>query len=695
MQIITLVLLAQLASGQPLEGIVRALPPTPVQPGQLIREPRAASPENPRAVSGKTENVVSDAEDSDSSEETEKQSAEMEELRALEEVALDPSAKPNADLLQAIRRLGITNPIRSRMEDAYAEGETREEFPSVELPLITDLSSFDISQVKDRYDIPMAMQPLVTQYIHFFQGPGRKWFRRWMSRSTRYIPAMGPILASKGLPKDTVYLAMIESGFSPQALSWARAAGPWQFIPSTGKMYGLRQDFWVDERRDPNKSTAAAARYLRQLYKELGGDWYLAWAAYNAGGRKVQRVMNRKGTSDFWELSDGRGLAKETKHYVPKLIACALIAKHSKAFGFSDEEFDYLSPIETEEVQLRDAVDLEVVARAAESTVQEIRELNPELKRWCTPPASEKQPYILRLPKGRGAHFTENFQRLGPQVRLAFRFHRVKRGETLSRIAASYHSAPEAILRLNGLRQAKLLRVNSELVIPMPRSPDKTDASLERQVASARRAGFVAVRSEEEIPAGTARKAVATGSIKTETVDGKTRLTYGVAAGDTLWSISQRFDCSVNELRQWNHLPKGTKGLQASAALVIWPKVKIGMPLSAQAPASPGLGAMTPVPAPAQATQLLPAETSAAQQTWNTPTEQASAPLLAMTSKTPKSNAAETTPTKTVHRLSAGETLWSVARRYGVSIEDIKRWNGIKSPLAVRAGQQLMVLPAK
>jgi membrane-bound lytic murein transglycosylase D len=506
----------------------------------------------------------------------------MEELRALEEVTLDPLAKPNAEVLQAIRRLGVTNPLRSRMEDAYSEGDAWEEFPAAELPLITDLSNFDISQVKDKYDIPMAMQPLVAQYVHFFQGPGRKWFRHWMSRSTRFIPAMTPILVSKGLPKDTVYLAMIESGFSPQALSWAKAAGPWQFIRTTGKMYGLRQDFWVDERRDPLKSTVAAARYLRQLYKELGGDWYLAWAAYNAGGRKLQRVINLKGSTDFWELSDGRGLAKETKHYVPKLIACALIAKHPKAFGFADDEFDYLQPVEADEVQLTDAADLEVISRAAESGVQEIRELNPELKRWCTPPASEKKPYLLRVPKGKGEIFTANFERLGSQARLAFRYHQVRRGETLSQIAGSYRSAPEAILRLNGLRRAKLLRVNSELVIPIPRFRDKGDPSLDRQVASARRAGFVAERPEEEIPAGTVRKTAAVGSIKTETVDGRTKLTYGVAAGDTLWSIAQRFECSITELQQWNHLRKRPKGLQAGAELVIWPKPKASAALTSK-----------------------------------------------------------------------------------------------------------------
>jgi membrane-bound lytic murein transglycosylase D len=554
MLIPTLVLLAQMASERQAAERVRTRQPKSIQASRAPIAPDASS-------------------DEDMSDELEKQSAEMEELRALEEVALDPSAKPNAEILQAIRRLGMANPLRERLEEGFGEPEMREDASPLELPRITDLAKFDISQVKNRYDIPMEMQPLVAEYIQFFRGPGRKWFRKWMSRSTRYIPAMEPILESHGLPKDTVYLAMIESGFSVHAYSWARASGPWQFIPATAKLYGLKQDFWVDERRDPIKSTTAAARYLRELYGDLG-DWYLAWAAYNAGGGKVTRAILRRGTSDFWQLSDGKGLAKETKHYVPKLIACALIAKHPKAFGFADGEFDYMAPLDTEEITLTDAVDLETLARAAEISIEDIKDLNPELKRWCTPPANAKQPYVLRLPKGAGEKFNANFSKLGPQ-RLAFRVHRVKRGDTLSQIAASYHSAPEAILRLNGMRSVKLLRVNSELVVPVPATHGKPDLALERQVARARRGGFTPVRPEEEIPAGTVvRRPVATGPLKEEIVDGKTRVTYGVQTGDTLWAISQRFNCTVDEIRQWNQLSKKKKALQVGTVLVVWPKPK-------------------------------------------------------------------------------------------------------------------------
>ena len=206
---------------------------------------------------------------------------------------------------------------------------------------------------------------------------------------------------------------MIESGFSPTAHSWAHASGPWQFISSTGRQYGLHQDFWVDERRDPLKATRAAARYLKDLRAELG-HWYLAWAGYNTGSGRVRRLMERHDTKDFWLISAEKGLATETKHYVPKLIAAALISKHPAAFGFAEEEFVYEPPLTFEEVKLTDATDLDVIARAAGVEVTAVQELNPELRRWCTPPASTKNPYVLRLPTGTAPRFTENFSKLPP-----------------------------------------------------------------------------------------------------------------------------------------------------------------------------------------------------------------------------------------------------------------------------------------
>ena len=599
------------------------MPPPP--PGMKVLAPQDV--QKLEAASGNDDD--SDAPDEDSK----KASEELEEMRAVEQVALDPSTQHEAQTLQNENALGIASPLRARMEDGLEDWGAREDASPLDLPRVTDLSTLDVGTVAKEYDIPIEMQPLVAEYVRFFQGPGRRWFRKWMDRSARYIPMMKPILEAAGVPGDTVYLAMIESGFSTEAASWAHAVGPWQFIASTGKHFGLHQDFWVDERRDPLKATAAAAKYLKQLHDELG-DWELAWAAYNTGGGRIERMIRKKGTDNFWEISDGRGLATETKQYVPKLIACALVAKHPAAFGFNDDEFHYEKPLEFEEVKVVDPTDLAVIARAAGVSLQAVKELNPALKRWCTPPATEAQPFVLRLPRGTAQTYAQNIAKIAPKERLTYRVHKVRRGDTLSRIALEYHSAAEAILQVNHLRSPRALRVNSDLVVPVPRG---NSHALARMVNRAQRAGVV-LNAADEIPAGSqVRPAVARGKVKTERIGGRTRLSYGVEDGDSLWTISQRFGCSVQDLRRWNHLGRRSR-LQIGAVLAIYP--------------SPG-GA--------------------------TPTD--GAPQIV-----------EASAHRRTVQLETGETLWSVAQRYGVSVDDLKRWNGITEVRAVRAGQTLVVM---
>ena len=615
-------------------------------------EPSPTAPPRAPAQAGAPLATPDDTDDEPASE-------ELEEMRALEDAVLDPAARPSPEVLRSVRALGTASPLRARLEDA-AEALSSDE-PVANLGLVTDLATFDVAAVAAEYDIPLEMQPTVAQYIQFFQGPGRKWFRKWMSRSTRYIPMMTPLLERGGLPRDTVYLAMIESGFSPGATSWARAAGPWQFISATGRRFGLRQDFWVDERRDPLKATVAAGRYLTELHGALG-HWYLAWAGYNAGGEKLRRMMERRGTSDFWALSDGKGLAKETKHYVPKLIACALVAKHPRAFGFSDDEFDYQRPLEFDEVPVGEPTDLEVLARAAGTGAETIRELNPELRRWCTPPASAARPYLVRVPRGTKDTVVAALARIPAQERLTYRIHHVRKGDTLSRIALQYHSAPEAILQFNRLRSARTLRINTELAVPVPSSRALAEAGhgLERQVARARAQGYVAPAPEEEIPAGTRTgraRALAQGTVKTEVVDGKTRLEYGVQNGDSLWTIAQRFAVSVEQLQSWNSLGrKARKGLQIGAVLTVWP--------------GPGAAPVEPGPAAVMAEAERPA-----------------APVRpAVTTAPPRPG-----DKPGMHQLAEGETLWSVAQQYGVSVDDLKRWNRIRHARSLRPGLNLRV----
>ncbi len=442
-------------------------------------------------------------------------------------------------------------------------------------------------------------------------------------------------------------------------------------------------------RRDPLKATRAAGRYLRELHDALG-TWYLAWAGYNAGGEKLRRLVERRGTDDFWELSEGRGLAKETKHYVPKLIACALVAKHPRAFGFSEDEFSWEQPLVYDEVPVAEPTDLEVLARAADVPVEDIRALNPELRRWCSPPATKEQPYLLRVPRGARETFLANIGKVSPHDRLTFRIHRVARGDTLSRIAASYHSAPEAIALFNRLKNVRALRVNTELAIPVPaarvssardgsaparvEATDAGAAALERQVARARARGVSVVRPEEEVPAGTqTRKSLLTGVVKSETVEGKTHVSYGVQAGDSLWTIATHFGVTVEDLKRWNHfgaLGRRSRGLQIGTLVDVWP-----------APSAPSGGtaptATLPAGGPTVALLSVPAVVNSTPAQAPTPVE---LPLAA------------SGPRPTTHQLAAGETLWSVAQRYGISVDDLKRWNRITQARSVRAGTQLSLV---
>ena len=246
------------------------------------------------------------------------------------------------------------------------------------------------------YDFPVVENDKVRYFIDYYSGRAKETFKVWLERSGRYLPMMREIFAEAGLPQDLAYLAMVESGFNDKAYSWAHAVGPWQFIESTGRRYGLKNDWWQDERRDPEKATRAAARFLADLYADFDGDWYLAVPSYNAGPGKLRQAIKRYNTRDFWELCRGKYLQTETKNYLPKLLAVLIIAKQPEKYGFTDLE--YQEPIAYDSVPLPSSTDLEVVARLSGSDYQLIKKLNPELKRWCTPPAEKN--YLVRLPLG-------------------------------------------------------------------------------------------------------------------------------------------------------------------------------------------------------------------------------------------------------------------------------------------------------
>src|SRR4030043_1198238 len=297
------------------------------------------------------------------------------------------------------------------------------------------LIDFPADQLKKEpdFDIPIVMNGKVEQFIQYFQTNIREKFVIWLSRSEKYIPFMRNLLKEHGLPEDLVYLSLIESGFNPYAYSRAKAVGLWQFISMTGKRYGLKVNWWVDERRDPEKSTIAAAKYLKDLY-EMFSCWYLAAAGYNAGEYKIIKAIKRYQTEDFWKLTQHRYLKRETKDYVPLMIAAALVAKDPEKYGFIAAE--YQEPLRYEEVKVPELTDLSLIAKACEISLDEIKDLNPELRRGVTPP--NETEYEIKIPFGKKDLFLKNFEALQPLEKFQFKTHPVKKGETLKGIATLY-----------------------------------------------------------------------------------------------------------------------------------------------------------------------------------------------------------------------------------------------------------------
>ena len=373
------------------------------------------------------------------------------------------------------------------------------------------------------YDIPIAQHPLVDTYIDYFTGRGRWFFERWLARADRYMPIMQPILRARGLPEDTIYLAMIESGFVARAYSRAAASGFWQFIASTGKAYGLRQTSWIDERRDFIDATESAAAYLNDLYREFH-DWHLAWAGYNAGGGRVRRAIARTGVKDFWAIVDAKALPHETRHYVPKILAAAIVAKNRAHYGFTSVE--PLPALAYDEVTVDDAVALRVLSNRLSVPYEELEALNPSLLLGITPP---RQRFTLRVPSGHGAAVSEWLASAERGDRMDYRAYQVRPGDTLWKIAAKMGSEIHVIREINAIRDPRSLRVGQQLIVP--RVAVRANAGTTRRTQVARRSSPPKAR-----PAA----------------DRAARARHVVSAGETLWSISQRYNVSVQNLKQWN-----------------------------------------------------------------------------------------------------------------------------------------------
>jgi membrane-bound lytic murein transglycosylase D len=306
---------------------------------------------------------------------------------------------------------------------------------------------------------PSLLHDKVGDRINFFQMQADGFFARSLGRSTAYADMMKKIFREKDLPEELFYLALIESGFNPKAFSKSKASGIWQFIGKTAKRFGLKVDKWVDERRDPEKATYAAAEYLKSLYA-LFNNWDLATAGYNAGEGKILKAMKKAKSQDFWKISQQRLLKKETKEYVPLFLAALTIAENPQKYGF--QNIEYSPPVVYEKVTVPPGTNLLIIAKAAESDLSQIQALNPALKKGKTPPHSF---FEVKLPLGKREVFQSNFPALS-QMAVKSKKHRVGKGESLRKIAQKYQLTLQALCDMNDLSPKTRIRPGIILLLP-------------------------------------------------------------------------------------------------------------------------------------------------------------------------------------------------------------------------------------
>ena len=511
----------QTAAGQSIPPVLPALP--------LLRPNTTASPSLlPAIPDGKTW-LMAKVEEKFASGEENFKAGHLEAARHDFDDAVDwmlqSGYDPNGDPQLSDLFHRVVDTVYTYELQAFRAGDGFQETPAVPAAIdeVAEMTFPVDPRLKDRaeqaaknisHDLPLTVNDEVLSFLNFFQTPrGKAIVETGLSRSGRYREMISRVLREEGVPQDLIYLAQAESAFQPLALSRAGARGIWQFVPWRGNEYGLKRSWWVDERQDPEKATRAAAQHLRDLYG-LFGDWYLAMAAYNCGPGNVQKGIERTGYADFWELYRRNVLPRETKNYVPIIVALTLIAKDAAHYGI---QTNLEQPVPYDVVKPGRAIDLRLVAETIDANVETLRALNPSLLRMATP---DDPSFELHLPPGTAEKFSAEIAGIPPEKWVSWRRHRVEAGETLTSLARKYHVTAPAIAAANNLSKNDVLTPGDKLIIPASQPESETKSRLVR---------------------------------------------YRVRKGDTLGGIADQFSVSTESLRKWN----GLKTARVSRGMVL------------------------------------------------------------------------------------------------------------------------------